>query len=93
MIDIWSRKFELAGIDPSVVLRLGDYLVWDHPPTLPQIMESLAELQDDRSREMKAQMAERALPAPSELADPNSPVVIAAREELKRFIASRRMPS
>ena len=93
MAEIWSRKFEIEGIHPTVVMKLGDRLDWEHPPTLPMVIDAAQKLQAEFAREMKARMDATALPAPADIADPDSPAVIAAREELRQFVNARRMPS
>ena len=88
MAELWSRKFLMEGIHPSVVLRLGDSLNWPHPPTLPVVVDALNELQERMKREQAEQRGLKALPAPSMVADPSSPVVQAAREEIRRWLAA-----
>lgn len=90
MAEIWSRKFEGERIHPTVVVALGDSLIWEHPPTLPTVVDALHQLQDRMARDRQASTVR--LPAPSECADPSSPTVQAALAEMRRFVASKRFP-
>jgi hypothetical protein len=93
MAKVWVKRFEAAGIHRSVVERLVDEIVWEHPPTLPVIVDALDALQERLRREQQQNEAMLRLPAPSEVADPDSPVVQTALAELRRFVKARRMPA
>ncbi|MBX3703972.1 MAG: hypothetical protein KF822_09380 [Steroidobacteraceae bacterium] len=58
-------------------------LLW--PPSLPEFVRMCR----DEEQRLKAEGRILALPAPSDLADPNSPAVAEFRAELRRFLAKR----
>lgn len=69
-------------------MRLADEIEWDHPPTLAQIVSALEALQGRLHREQRERRAALALPAPSDVADPSSPVVKQAQAEMRRFLGA-----
>lgn len=93
MAELWSRKFALDGIHPTVVTKLGDSLTWEHPPTLPAVTTALQELQEKMRRELAESQALKALPAPSQVAAKDSPVRMQAMAEIRRFLGQHRMPT
>ena len=86
MAEIWSKRFTLDGISPEVVVRLGDRLHWEHPPTLPQVMVEATRAQEEYAHEMKARATATALPNDASLAKPDSPAVQAFRAEMAKFM-------
>ena len=89
MAQLWASKFSNAGIDVATIRALGDRLQWEHPPTLPVVVDELQDLQTLLRREAQARAIELRLPAPADLARPDSPAVIAFRAELDRFMQRR----
>ncbi len=83
MAEIWTRKFTEEEIHPSVVAKL--HLHWEHPPTLVQVIDGLHQLMKERREQLRQEMVARSLPAPDQVADPNSPIVQEALAELRRF--------
>lgn len=86
MAEIWSRRFTLDGIHPTVVVKLGDQLDWEHPPTLPMVMDAAHKLQAEFARNQRAQSSALALPDDASLAKPDSPAVATFRAEMAKFL-------
>jgi len=86
MAELWSRRFTLDGISPVVVLRLGDQLDWEHPPTLPQVMIAAHKEQERYTNELQTKATVLALPDDSSVAKPDSPAVTTFRAEMAKFL-------
>lgn len=86
MAEIWAKRFTMDGISPAVVVRLGDRLDWEHPPTLPQVMIAAERLQQEYDMERRNGDAMLQLPNDAALAKPDSPAVQAFRQEFQKFM-------
>ncbi len=91
MLDIWLAKFSAERVHPQSIQRLIDTMSWDHPPTLPMVVERLKEITE--SLRVESQQLHARLPPPDQVARADSPVVKECLEEMRRFVAKRRMPS
>jgi hypothetical protein len=87
---VWLKK--LRRFHPLVIGRALDDVVdgggqW--PPSLADFTKAC----HDAEVRLKGERPMLALPSPSEVADPDSPVVQTALAELRRFVKARRMPA
>jgi hypothetical protein len=93
MLDIWLAKFQAERIQAGAIQRLIDTMSWDHPPTLPMVVERLREIGEAMRIEGVQQQMHARLPAPDQVAKADSPVVQECLREMRRFINRHRMPS
>ena len=91
MLDIWLAKFQAERVHLQSIQRLIDTMSWDHPPTLPMVVERLKEITE--ALRIESQQLHARLPPPDQCAKPDSPVVKECLAEMRRFVAKRRMPS
>lgn len=89
MLALWAAKFEAERIHPDAVHRLVETMSWEHPPTLPQVVDRLHEIEEQLRVELRQEQARLALPNDALLAKRDSPAVQKALDDMRRFIARR----
>jgi hypothetical protein len=90
VMGVWGKK--LARFHPAVIGKALDEIVDNGNPWPPSLSEFAKQCLDAEDR-LKGEQRMIALPAPSDLADPDSPAVAEFRAEMRRFLGKRRMPS
>lgn len=93
MLDIWLAKFQAERLHEGSIQRLIDTMSWDHPPTLPMVVERLKEITESLRVEAQQASMHARLPAPDQVAKADSPVVRECLAEMRRFINRHRMPT
>lgn len=86
---LWGRK--LAQFHGKVILAALDDMIdrgnpW--PPTLPEFVKACLEAREQRRHDVDADRARLALPAPSQIAHKDSPVVKDAMAEMRKFLGA-----